>query len=186
MRIALPADVRQAFGGKAFLIAPLGTSDLSEADRRKGEHVSRFKRQIAQVRDTGDPVLKEASLHRRWEEERRAENPNDPEDDAAAEAQILEISEMVFEEHGNAAAQTFYEIASGRATPINESLEDWLRVVGGFIESTASQHRRAIRTLIQWCKRAHVKPFLRGHRQSWLGSSPTSACMCAIPIARPQ
>jgi hypothetical protein len=27
-RVAIPADLRKAFGGKAFLIAPLGTPDL--------------------------------------------------------------------------------------------------------------------------------------------------------------
>lgn len=43
VRIAVPADVRSVFGDKAFLIAPLGTSELSEADRRKGEYISRFK-----------------------------------------------------------------------------------------------------------------------------------------------
>jgi hypothetical protein len=115
-RVAIPADVRKAFGGKAFLIAPLGTPDLSEADRRKGEHVSRFKRQIAQARDTGDPVLHEARMFRRWEEERFAANPNDPEDDNAADAQLLDLAEIVAEEHGNEASQAFYEICAPIAT----------------------------------------------------------------------
>src|SRR6185437_1881236 len=103
VRIAVPTDVRKAFGGKAFLIAPLGTPDLSEADRRKGEHVSRFKRQIAQVRGKSDPVLKDALLIRRWEEERKIANPNDPEDDEASAAQIILAAETIAEEHGDAA-----------------------------------------------------------------------------------
>ena len=160
-RVAIPADVRKAFGGKAFLIAPLGTPDLSEADRRKGEHVSRFKRQIAQARDTGDPVLHDARMFRRWEEERLAANPNDPEDDNAADAQLLEVSEIIAEEHGNEASQTFYEIASGRATPLTEYLEEWI-VDRGFNTGSASHHRRAFAVLAGWCKSARVKATLEG------------------------
>jgi integrase len=168
VRIAVPADVKQAFGGKAFLIAPLGTSDLSEADRRKGEHVSRFKRQIAQVRETGDPVLRDASLHRRWEEERRVANPNDPEDDAAADATLLEVSEIISEEHGDAAGQTFYETASGRATPIGEYLDDWI-ADRGFNQGSASHHWKALKVLMGWCKSAHVKATLEAinNKAAW-------------------
>jgi integrase len=158
-RVSIPADVRKAFGDKAFLIAPLGTSDLTEADRRKGEYVSRFKRQIAQARDTGEPILHDARMFRRWEEERIAANPNDPEDDKAADAQLLEVSEIIAEEHGNEASQAFYEIASGRATPLTEYFEEWI-ADRGFNEGSASHHRKAFAVIAGWCKSARVKATL--------------------------
>ncbi|MFZ0844564.1 MAG: hypothetical protein WAM62_02145, partial [Pseudolabrys sp.] len=168
VRIAIPEGLRVQFGGKAFLIAPLGTGDLSEADRRKGEHVSRFKRMIGQARETGDPVLKEARMFRRWEEERRAANPNDPLDDDAADAQLLEVSEMVAEEHGDQAAQTFYGIASGRTTPLKEYLDEWI-ADRGYIGSSASHHRNAFEVLTAWCKSSRVKPTLEAidSRTAW-------------------
>jgi integrase len=168
VRVAVPADVRKAFGGKAFLIAPLGTADLSEADRRKGEYVSRFKRQIAQARDTGDPVLKDARLFRRWEEERREATPNDPEDDAAADAQLLQVAELVAEEHGQEASQTFYEVASGRATPLTEYLEEWISD-RGYKGASAAHHRKAFAVLSRWCTRSRVKATLQAidSRTAW-------------------
>lgn len=159
VRVAIPEGLRKAFGGRAFLIAQLGTTDLSEADRRKGEHVSRFKRQIAQARDTGDPVLKDARMFRRWEEERRAANPNNPDDDAAAEATLLEVSEFIAEEHGDQASQTFYEIASGQATPLSEHLEEWI-ADRGYRGASAAHHRNAFAVLQHWCKSARVKATL--------------------------
>lgn len=157
--MAIPEGLRKAFGGKAFLIAPLGTPDLSEADRRKGEHISRFKRQIAQARDTGDPVLKDARMFRRWEEERRVKNPNGPMDDEAAHAQLLDVSEIIAEEHGDEASQTFYEVVSGRATPLAEYLDEWI-ADRGFNAGSASHHRKAFDVLSRWCKTARAKATL--------------------------
>lgn len=157
--MAVPADVRQAFGGKAFLIAPLGTADLSEADRRKGEHVSRFKRQIAQARDSGDPILKSARLFRRWGEEWLERSPNDPEDGEAVNGMLLDVSELIAEDHGEEASRTFYEVASGQATPLSEYLEEWI-ADRGFKGASAAHHRNAFEVLARWCKSAHVKPTL--------------------------
>ena len=159
VRIAIPEDLRKQFGGKAFLIAPMGTGELSEADRRKGEHVSRFKRMIAQARETGDPVLKEARMFRRWEEERRAANPSDSADDTAADTQLAEISEIVAEEHGDAAGQTFYEVASGRSTPLAEYLDEWI-ADRGYIGSSAS-HRQTRATAFV---RSRTKSAFAGRR----------------------
>jgi integrase len=168
VRIAVPEALRPQFGGKAFLIASLGTGNLSEADRRKGEHVSRFKRMIAQARETGDPVLKEARMFRRWEEERRAVSPNGPADDAAADTELAEISELVAEEHGDDAAQTFYEVASGLSTPLAEYLDEWI-ADRGYIGSSASHHRNAFAVLAAWCKSSRIKPTLEtiDSRTAW-------------------
>lgn len=142
--------------------------DLSEADRRKGEHVSRFKKQLAQARDTGDPVLKEARQFRRWEEERREANPNDPADDAAADAILLEVSELVAEDHGDEASKTFYEIASGQATPLTEYLDEWI-ADRGYKGASAGHHRNAFEVLRQWCKTARIKPTIEAmtNRTAW-------------------
>lgn len=167
-RVAIPADVRKAFGGKAFLIAPLGTSDLSEADRRKGEHISRFKRQIAEARDTSDPVLSFARLFRRTEEEWRAANPTDPDEKILSEAMLFGATEIVAEDHGDEAARTFYEVSSGQATPIAEYFEEWI-ADRGFTASSLPHHRKAIAVLTGWCKAARVKPTLEAltNRVAW-------------------
>jgi integrase len=96
---------------------------------------------------------------RRWEEERRAVNPDDAEDDQAADGQLIDVSEIIAEEHGNEAAQTFYEIASGRATTLTEHLDEWLadRV---FSAGSAVHHRKAVAVLTDWCKGARLKATL--------------------------
>lgn len=169
VRIAVPADLRNEFGGKAFLIAPLGTSDLTEADRRKGEHLSRFKGMIAQARGTGDPNLKNARMFRRWEEERRAETASpDLEDDKAADFTLTHIAADIAEEQGPEASEAFYGIASGKITPLDDYLEEWI-ADRGYIGSSASHHRNAFVVLHAWCKANRVKPILQAidGRTAW-------------------
>lgn len=161
VRVAVPADLRVQFNGKAFLIAALGTSDLTEADRRKGEYVSRFKREIAQARGTGDPVLKDARMLRRWEEDRVAEQAGpDWEDDQAADFTLRTITEDVAGKHGPEASEVFYGVASGKVTLLNEHLEEWI-ADRGYIGSSASHHRHAFDVLTAWCKSNRVKATLQ-------------------------
>lgn len=184
VRIAVPADLRLTFGGKAFLIAPLGTGELSEADRRKGEHVSRFKQMIAQARGTGDPILKDARMFRRWHDEQQDAVPqSDVADNAAAEAMLIEAADAIAEEHGFDASQTFHEIASGQATPLTEYLEDWI-ADRAYIGATAAHHRNAFAVLTDWCKRSRVKAILESidSRTAWRFRDK---CLC-IRYAEPK
>jgi integrase len=148
VRVAVPEEVRGAFAGRAYLIAKLGTSDLTQADILKGEHVSRFKRMIEEARLGGRSPRDEALVFRRWEQERVAGGADEA-DDRAADITLRLHADDIAAEHGKSASEMFYAVASGKATPVKQYLEEWItdRV---YTKGTSLQHRLSFSRLEEW------------------------------------
>lgn len=128
VRIRVPDAVRYLFGGKAYLKQSLGTSNLKTANALKGEHVSRFKLQIAQAMASVQPgatTWEEAkALRSRLRSSPASDGIEDSPHDTAYE--IVLKAEAIGKARGNAAATDFAEIAFGRSTPLTDHLEAFL------------------------------------------------------------
>jgi hypothetical protein len=60
------------------------------------------------------------------------------------------------------AADTFYKVATGRTTPLNEYLEEWLTVRPRPLRAaTVYQYRRAFTVFADWCKASHLAATLQ-------------------------
>lgn len=154
VRIAIPADVRAAFGGKSCLMESLG-ADLSAANRLKGRVVSRFQLMILEARSPGDPLLKEAHAVRRQLDLSQGDDQ---------EWQALELAhrlgdQIERDQGGNAAEHEAYRIATGFSTPVDHYLDAWL-ADRGFIGKTDMQHRKAFKVLAEWCNARRIEQSL--------------------------
>jgi integrase len=59
--------------------------------------------------------------------------------------------------------QVFFDIATGKLTPLGTYVEDWLReggIKGSLTERTKVEHRRAVRELVEWLGRERLPPSL--------------------------
>jgi integrase len=154
VRIAIPADVRPALGGKTCLIETLGP-DLNAANLLKGGIVTRFQSMILEARSPGDPLLKEARAIRRRLDASRG-------DEEEMEAHLLanHLGDRIEQEQGgNAAYHPAYKIAVGFNAPLEHYLDDWL-ADRGFIGKTKMQHRKAFSILSEWCNSHSIEPTL--------------------------
>lgn len=180
--MAVPRAARPALG-TAKLKHNLGTDSLSQANLLKRRHVDRFRRQIAEaleslglpgkpdvrlavelakvardLRKNGTPeewrefeeAVYERHVEIKWEGSRWVPF-NDPEDGPT------EIELPLPEQAEKAAA--FSGVAYGTATPIDLLYEDYL---GQLLvkDRTKADDERAMRLLLQWCKREDIRPVL--------------------------
>lgn len=151
VRIAIPADVRPALGGKTCLIQTLGP-DLNAANLLKGGIVTRFQSMILEARSPGDPLLKEARTIRRQLDASRGD-----EDEMAAHLLANRLGDRIEQEQGgNAAHHPAYKIAVGFNAPLDHYLDDWL-ADRGFIGKTEMQHRKAFTVLSEWCNSQSIE-----------------------------
>jgi integrase len=154
VRIAIPADVRHAFGGKTCLIESLG-HDLNAANLLKGAIVSRFQSTILEARSPGDPLLKEARAIR-WQLDA---SRNDIEETEAI-ALANQLGDRIEQEQDGIASQNpAYKIALGFSAPLDHYLSDWL-ADRKFIGKTEMQHRKAFTVLSDWCNSRSIEPTL--------------------------
>ena len=180
--VAVPVAARAVLG-TAKLKHNLGTDSLSQANLLKRRHVERFRRQIAEALETlglpGKPDVRLAvelakvardlrrnGTPKEWREfeeavyERHAEikwdGSNwvpfvDPEDGPyEAEIPLAEQAEK---------AAAFSAVAFGRATPIDLLYQDYLAQLQ-VKRRTKADDERALRLLLQWCKREEIRPVL--------------------------
>lgn len=151
----------QAAIGKTHLKQSLGTSNLSTANHLKLEHVARFKNQIQATLSEAKPDDNSLNEARAIREARRLNQKaySRPIDKASqSETDIVEDGEAYYaveraEEleisHGNSVAQTFADIAFGRATPISEHLETFIGDKS-YLPRTVLDLKRGFRMLEEW------------------------------------
>jgi integrase len=143
VRIAIPADLRAAFGGKSSLTQNLG-AELNTANRLKGEVLTRFRSAIAQARNPSASLTDQAGpLRQDWETATEEMAPD-------AFMKVMRATDAVEQERGREASDAFFKLTTGQTTPIDHYVGRWL-ADKGFVGKTAMQHRMAIRRLIGWC-----------------------------------
>lgn len=154
VRIAIPADVRPALGGKTCLIETLGP-DLNAAHLLKGGIVTRFQSMILEARSPGDPLLKEARAIRR-----QLDASQGDEEEMEAQALANRLGDRIEQEQGGSAAHNpAYKIAVGFNAPLDHYLTDWL-ADRRFIGKTEMQYRKAFVVLSDWCNSCRIEPTL--------------------------
>ena len=166
--LAVPRDVRSSIG-KKFLIQPLGTANLDEANRLKGAWLSQFRTVIAASRRPEDTLLKDARMLRH-----RFENASNPQEKLSVLSKAIGTGLNLAgplsmqNETGPAAYEKFVGLATGYITPLDFHVEDWI-VDRGFIGKTALQHRKAFAVLTEWCKKRGIDPTINAinRRIAW-------------------
>jgi integrase len=180
--VAVPQAARAALG-TAKLKHNLGTDSLSQANLLKRKHVERFRRRIAEALETlglpGKPDLRLAvELAKVAVDLRRNGTP----------AEWREFEEAVYERHAEIKwhgsrttavqdpelgpdevdvplpeqaqkAAMFSGVAYGSATPIDLLHDDYLKQLQ-VKERTRADDERAMRLILQWCKREGIRPIL--------------------------
>ena len=152
--LAVPQDVRPAFGGRRYFLKPLGTSDPNEANRLKGAWLTRWRTDIALARRPDDPTLMEARLLRRQFEDGTDDQASDAFAEAVARADEIEAA------NGSEAGDRFFKIAVGHLSSLTEFLDEWIADCG-YTGRTAMQHRLAFGVLTDWCKEQGIEPMLQ-------------------------
>lgn len=170
-----PAD-KSGTAYKTFLYKNLGTSDPIEAAKAAQEFVKQ-KRRIFLRKAGGDRssqgLLSEA---RRWRsnirpEDNRSIQQGEPASGPAICAEQLE--ELGLEQEytegdalvdraydleaasGTARAMRFFNLSSGRTTPIADTLDEWLRSET-YAVATCNRYRRTVKELIDWCRSSRI------------------------------
>ena len=173
--IAVPRDLIEALGGSR-LKRPLGTDSLAVANSLKWPVVAEFRAKIEQARigSSGDPLRREAievaefRAHARTEAERDmiADGIAERADELRGAPIRSEFDPMAgdlayeYDPERERRADTYADIALGRATPID--LHHDAFVAQSVTKArTKADDQRAIRYLLDWCKRRDVEPTLQ-------------------------
>ncbi|MER8422050.1 tyrosine-type recombinase/integrase [Mesorhizobium sp. M1329] len=141
VRVKVPARVRDILG-RGKLTHPLHTPDLREANERKWPIVARLKGIIAAAEKalgSNDPVEAEALRLRL-----------DNKDEDAQEAITLRAQQLEAI-HGEDRAKAFYDLASGKVTPLDHHVDDFLKHQGYRLKSEGD-FRRALGWLEDWLR----------------------------------
>jgi hypothetical protein len=141
----------QATMGKRRLIKTLGTRDLRAAQARRHAVLVLFDREIAAA---STKVSKSATVQSamEWRAVLDAMTPSQRDHElqyVAWEAESIE------EKHGEDAAWEFHDLATGRATPLLQYVDQWLAeggTKGPLRERTQRQYRSDLSGLETWAK----------------------------------
>ena len=198
--VEVPPSLREAVGRKR-LRKTLATSDKATAKARVWKVVAELKAQIEAARHvaTGDAVKDEARTLRtalssasRTDEEGIREHISDRADEIrggpVGDTRGVPSDEFDYEPEREKRAESFYQLASGLATPLEDHLERWLLEVP-YTLRTQADHRRAIKLLKAWPeghletleavtqKKAgeFVSWLLRPRGKTWTGDRKTAA-----------
>ena len=141
VRVKVPAKVRLILGlGK--LTHPLHTADLKEANERKWPVVARLKAVIAAAEKalaSKDPVEAEALRL-------RLTNQGDE-----AQEEITFRAYQLERELGEGRAKAFYDLASGRVTPLDHHVDEFLKHQGYRLKSEGD-FKRVLGWLGDWLR----------------------------------
>jgi integrase len=141
VRVKVPAKVRDLVG-RGKLTFPLHTADLKDAAARKWPVVSRLKGVIAAAEKalaTSDPLEAEALRHRLSK------------DDEGTQYALYERATQIEATHGEGRAKAFYDLASGRVTPLDHHADAFLAHRGYRLKSEGDFYR-ALGWLKDWLR----------------------------------
>ncbi|WP_127520907.1 DUF6538 domain-containing protein [Mesorhizobium sp. Z1-4] len=145
VRIKVPAKLRDLIG-RGKLTVPLHTADLKLANDRKWPIVSRLKAIIAaadQALTSQDPIEAEALQHRLHKE------------DEGTQYAVHERAVQIVATKGHAVAKAFYDLASGRVTPLSHHADAFVQHRGYRMKSEGD-FRRALGWLSDWLRDSHL------------------------------
>jgi integrase len=151
--------LRSVFGGQKALVKSLKTDDVNIARAARHSALHELRDQIERVRSgiaaKNDPLEQEAMKWREY----LATVPDDHEtalDRIVERAQAIAYTPPVFgaspedqEEDPKGKAQAFYELATGKATPIGTYVDRWLAATT-YTGRTKADARTAIAQLVDW------------------------------------
>jgi integrase len=182
-RRGIPAPIRPAFGGTAFYLANLQTSDLREAKARRDQLAKECEAAFTAAREgrgrrSAEDHVK--ALAEEWAKQ-RAESRDDPhawtaryygkrpdeiadEDVESVEALIQEQGERIEAEHGEGAAETFANIAYGRVA-VDHHLDAYLSEAR-LAPKTKNERRGIIRRFAAWADKKRLTLPRVGRRQA--------------------
>lgn len=185
VNVSVPARARRAIGATK-LVHSLGTDSLREANVLKRKHVERFKRRIAEVMDVAGATRPEADDMRvaaafskiaeelkwsgdaaDWDEFREAVHERHAEirwkDARWIKVEDPEFGPMEVEQalpEQSEKAMHFSAVSWGSATPIDMMHEDYRKQL--FVKDrTRADDARALRFLLDWCKRERIPASLQ-------------------------
>lgn len=152
--MAIPKNVRAAFGGKRYFIKPLGTPDLDEAHRLKGAWLTKWRTEVARERRADNGGLGPAQrLGRHFV------NGSDSEAEEVFATAVKRADEVEAAE-GVQAGDRFFKLATGQIALLGEHVESWI-ADNGCTGRTAMQHRQAFDVLSEWCREHQIDPTLQ-------------------------
>lgn len=176
--IAVPREL-QAKLGATRLKRPLKTDSLAIANRLKWQVVAELRVVIEEARRGtaaahGDPLVEEAlEMARLRARARTAEDVEDLDGAIVIRAEELQghpIGEEldfgtgammpVYDDAKEERARRYAEMAQGKATPIALHHEQFI-IQAHNKKRTEGDDRRAMRFLLAWCEREHVRPVLQ-------------------------
>jgi integrase len=152
VRVRVPDAVRHLFGGKVYLRQSLGTGNLKTASALKGEHVSRFKLQIAEALASVHPgatMWEEAKVLRTRHRAPALESTTD------TAFEIVHRAEELARSEGFETAKAFADTAFGRTTPLTDHLEDFIGDKA-YRPKSVLDLRRVMKWLATWLGQKHV------------------------------
>lgn len=195
--VEVPPSLRSAVGRKR-LRKTLATADMATAKARAWGVVADLKAIIEAARQTakGDAVTREARAlrsHLRVASPVEADNLRSAIADRAdelrgepiGESRGLSPGDYEYDAKREAQADAFHQLATGRATPLDDYLDQWLSETR-YTPRTEGDHRRAVQRLKAWGvetveavtrKKAgeFVSWLLRPQATNWSGDRKTAA-----------
>ena len=169
----VPRPLRAVLGKKRFVVS-LQTRDLHQAIRRRHAALADFERQLAAARGGTrmDTVQQSAA---EWLTIRQAT----PEAERSAHLEyIADEAEAIADKHGHEIAQDFFNLATGRTTPLLHYLDQWLAEGGArgpVAERTQRQYRSDLAELEAWAKASGVPPTIEAFTAKVAGRFITEA-----------
>lgn len=154
--VGIPRPLQEAVGKKHFVQA-LHTRDLAEADRKKHHWVSEFKRRIEALRRSApdpDREIREAALKlRALLDQAKGRYSTTPDGERISEHEevlsiLLDRAQEIADEDP-AAAERFFDMATGRATPLAGLWPQWLNE-SEYTPHTKAQHEQIIKEYLEW------------------------------------
>lgn len=164
--IKVPERLRRIVG-KAHLKQPLHTDSLAVANREKFKHIAAMKAQLEEVereqrrRDKlpADPLTEEA-LTWRWRIDQVKHDPEPISIDERGEIEedtfslttllLVDRAEEIEQREGRKTAKSFYEIATGKGTPIMSLVDRWLGERHEMKPRQRIDYRRAVVKFVDW------------------------------------
>lgn len=143
--VFIPRNLQSTLGRSRFKQS-LGTSDLKEANERKWPVVTRMKAVIAQARRavaSNDPLEAEALQARLHA------------DDEGTQYWLHDRAEKIAATEGHEAAAAFYNLGSGKTTPLDHHSEAFLSFKADYRLKTQGDFKRVLRWLGDWLKTEH-------------------------------
>jgi len=166
--VEVPRSLRQVMGCKR-LTQSLKTTDINVARASRWQVVSDLKARITNAgkatKGLDDPLTQEAMA---WREAiASVEHPAERElyidriADRAAEIQYSQrpVSNDPDDEPPADEAKAFFDLATGKATPIDAYLDRWLDA-SGYQERTKADARTVVRQLQEWCLAEKRRAFI--------------------------